>query len=370
MKHELFEVWSAVAGGLHPGPRFRLLADATRYVDAQPLRESLGIRNPDGSWYTSPYGPDLDDQQRSLVTDMTVRKVARRAGSRCDRILVVEDDVGSRNALAALLRDERYEVTTASDGTEALAHIDANPPDLVITDVMMPNTDGFQLVKHLRERAALSDIPIILVSAVDDATRRVDGLDLGADDYLPKPLDVDELLARVRVHLRHSHRSREIVARCAIDELTGTLNRRGVMGVLDRERERARRDRTCLAVLVIDVDDFKSINDRFGHGVGDEVLRCVAGNLVRAVRANDRVGRFGGDEFMIVAPNTGLAAVEILTRRIQNVQQTPLDLGGGVELPITLSVGSAVDSGTLDADELFNRADAAMYRRKRLRSAH
>lgn len=366
----LYEVWSWGVDGLHPGPRFRLIADAQRYLENQPIGAPLGIRSPDGTWHTSPYsaGDDVETHVELPGVSSEVRRAARPLTGRA-RVLVVDDDAGSRNALAALLREEHYDVTTAIDGADALQRVAADPPDLVITDVMMPNTDGFELVEQLRERAALADMPIILVSALDDSTRRIGGLDLGADDYLPKPLDGDELLARVRVHLRHAHRSREVVARSGTDELTGVLNRRGIVGVLERERERARRDGTYLALFVIDVDDFKSINDEYGHAAGDEVLQTLADRIARAVRANDRVGRFGGDEFLIVAPNTGLAAAEVLRQRIKSTYRKPIEVGDGVMLQVTVSIGSTVDNGSEDTDELFNRADAAMYRRKRMRAA-
>jgi len=356
----MYEVWSAVGSRLEPGPRFRALADAIRYVDTRHGGASLGIRNPDGSWHVHPLtGPTAAEADTSRPPTPAPWRA---------RILVVDDDPGSREALAELLSDEGYNVDTAGDGDAALSRVAQDPPDLIISDVRMPHVDGLDLVVQLRQRAALSDLPIILVSGVDDPTGRIGGLDLGADDYLPKPLDGEELLARIRLHLRHAERSREIVARSATDELTGVLNRGGIIGVLERERERARRDGTPLAVLVLDIDDFKSINDTLGHSAGDEVLARLADKLVRAVRTTDRVGRFGGDEFLIVAPNTGPAAIEVLTRRIKAAQRTLIQLGDGSQLSLHLSIGSAIDGGALTMEELFNHADAAMYREKRLRS--
>jgi diguanylate cyclase (GGDEF)-like protein len=357
----MFEVWSALGDDLTPGPRFRALADAERYV-SQPEHTSDGIRNPDGSWHRLPQG------ESAIFTHdpaQSPRRPRPRRSGRPARILVVDDHAGSREALAGLLEDDGYEPITAKDGADALVKVAEQPPDLIITDVVMPNADGFALVSRLRQRSALSDTPIILISGIDDDSRRVDGLDLGADDYLPKPLDPDELLARIRVHLRHAFRSREIIARSATDELTGLLNRAGILQVLERERERARRDGTPLAVLVVDVDDFKSINDTYGHNAGDVVLRCIADDIVRAVRINDRVGRYGGDEFLVVAPNTGMSAVEIVAERIKRSQRRPLDLGNGVMLTTSVSVGSAVDHGDMDMKTLFNSADVEMYRYKR-----
>ena len=276
---------------------------------------------------------------------------------------MVDDDAPSRDALAALLRDHGYEVSIASGGIEAAAVVDRDAPDLVISDLRMPRGNGFELVKRLRSRSATVDLPIILVTAFDDPARRVHGLDLGADDYLAKPVDADELLARVRVHLRHAHRSQELVRRSVLDPLTGVLNRRGIVALLHRAQETARRSGSPLSVLMIDVDHFKALNDTHGHKAGDTALRQIARALVDAVRVADHVGRMGGDEFVVVVPDTGTAA-EQLAERLRRLHLPPLAVAEDHELEISVSIGVATLDGDESLDTFLERADRAMYAAK------
>jgi diguanylate cyclase (GGDEF)-like protein len=275
-----------------------------------------------------------------------------------DRILIVEDDDDSREALAELLEGHGYDVETARDGVEAVEVAEKTPPTLVISDVNMPRRDGFALVGVLRDRAACASVPIILLSALSERERRVAGLDLGADDYLGKPVDADELLARVRVHLRHAHRQQELEQSSLLDPLTGVLNRRGLMAALHREHERVLRGRGSMSVMLIDVDDFKALNDTQGHAAGDQALRDIARAITEAVRAIDHVGRLGGDEFLVVVPDTDHAAGAALAERIAHL---PVEVG--------LSVGHATLRPGETAEQLLARADAEMYERKRRRKA-
>jgi diguanylate cyclase (GGDEF)-like protein len=275
-----------------------------------------------------------------------------------DRILIVEDDDDSREALAELLEEHGYDVATARDGVEAVELAEKTPPTLVISDVNMPRRDGFALIEELREREASATVPIILLSGILERERRVAGLDLGADDYLGKPVDADELLARVRVHLRHAHRAQELEQSSLLDPLTGVLNRRGLTAALHREHERVHRNGGALSVLLIDVDDFKTLNDSQGHAAGDRALRQIARAITEAVRAVDHVGRLGGDEFLVILPDADRAAGATLADRI-----------GQLRVPAGLSVGAATLRPGESAEQLLARADAEMYQRKRLRKA-
>jgi len=285
--------------------------------------------------------------------------------TRNDRILVVEDDDGSRNALAALLVDHGFEVDSAQNGVEALELVADRTPALIISDVRMPRGGGLAMVRELRARAASEDIPIILVSADSARDRRVAGLDIGADDFLGKPLDPDELMARVRVHLRHAHRQDELRRRAVIDPLTGLLNRDGIFAVLRRAQERGARDPESVGALVLDVDRFKKLNDDHGHAAGDTALRMIARALVDAVRVADHVGRIGGDEFLVVLPEGGEAGARALADRLRSLALPPLAVGPDRELAVTMSVGCAVLKDGESLDSLVERADAAMYRAKR-----
>jgi len=285
-----------------------------------------------------------------------------------DRILIVDDDETAREALAALLAQEGYTVATARNGIEAAASIDHDPPDLVISDVRMPGATGFDLVKYIRSRPIRPDTPVILVSAMGETPRRIAGLDLGADDYLVKPVDTAELLAHVRVQLRHVRRHEALERRAVLDPLTGILNRRGLLSVLRRQQERARRDGTPLSVLMVDVDRFKALNDSYGHQAGDTVLRHIARALVGAMRIEDHVGRLGGDEFLVILPEDEGSATA-LAERLSHLRVPPLAVGNGQDLEVTVSVGAATMRPGESLDHMIDRADAEMYRRKRVRAA-
>jgi two-component system, cell cycle response regulator len=285
-----------------------------------------------------------------------------------DRILVVEDDDDAREALAELLVEQGYDVATARDGIEAIEMAERAPPTLVISDVCMPRRDGFALIGELRRHTASADTPIILMSGITERERRVRGLDLGADDYLGKPVDADELLARVRVHLRNARRRQELERRSLLDPLTGVLNRRGLMAALRREYERVHRGGAPLSVLVFDVDRFKELNDNHGHQVGDLVLRHIAREISDAVRAVDHVGRVGGDEFLVVIPDADEAAVDALAARLAELRLPPL-MFDGTALDVGVSIGVATLRAGETVDQLLARGDAAMYQRKRQRKS-
>jgi diguanylate cyclase (GGDEF)-like protein len=270
------------------------------------------------------------------------------------RILVVDDDDGSRQALSALLMSEGYEVETARNGLDALECVRDGRFDLVISDVQMPGLDGFAMVRNLRRITEYRDLPVILVSGQANPDRRTIGLHLGADDFMAKPLDFDELLARIQIQLRHTERNRQLLLESLRDELTGMLNRRGILQVLTCELKDAQREESHTSVLMIDLNDFKRINDTRGHAAGDEVLRSVAESIRTTIRARDRVGRLGGDEFLVVLTNTDAEEAHGLIDRIRQCSSVA-----------SLAVGSATGQGADLADVLIRRADEAMYADKR-----
>jgi diguanylate cyclase (GGDEF)-like protein len=265
-------------------------------------------------------------------------------------ILVVEDDANARTALAELLEHLGHEVVTACDGLSGLELARTGSFDLVITDLRMPRLDGLAMIAKLRELAAHADTPIVLLSALNDPVQRASALDLGADDFLSKPVVLDELLARVRLHLRHGSRSRELRDRAVVDELTGVLNRRGSRDLLERELRRVERSGAPLTALLIDIDGFKAINDERGHASGDRVLKQVARNLALDIRAHDRVGRWGGDEFIVILPETDALEARQLVHRLR-----------AAVLPVRISIGAATAQAADSVESMLDRADAAMY---------
>ncbi len=303
-------------------------------------------------------------------------------------ILVVDDEPENRKLLKLLLAPEGYLTRTASNGLEALEAIAQQPPDLVLLDVMMPGLDGYAVAAALKANPLTAGIPVILVSALDHRGARLSGLQSGAEDFLTKPIDRAELWLRVRNLLRLKELSdalqdqgealeRQVTARTAdlhrlahYDSLTGLPNR----GLFHSELERAlaaASSQADVAVLFVDVDRFKGINDTWGHGVGDELLRQFSHRLSRCVRVGDRVGRIGGDEFaLIVVTAHGGAGAATVAQAILESLETPFDLGVQA-VTVSASIGITVHSvaegaggGPGAAESMLQSADTAMYSAK------
>ena len=281
-----------------------------------------------------------------------------------EQILVVDDDESTRDALAELLGADGYDVVTAANGIEALDRIHHATPSVVVCDVRMPRGGGLELVQKLRLRNATAHVPVIMISAAAGRDRRLEALSLGADDFVAKPIDIDELKARIQVQLRHVHHQRELERRSSLDPLTGVLNRRGLTAELKREQARSVREGTALSVLVVDIDGFKGINDSYGHKIGDTALRLLARTISDEVRTIDHVGRIGGDEFVVLAPGADPAAAGALAHRLRQIA-LPIAVGDHTDLRVTISVGDATLQPDESIDELLDRADRAMYLTKR-----
>ncbi len=277
----------------------------------------------------------------------------------------MEDNADAREALALLLENHGYTVQSAANGAEALERACRQPPDLVITDIEMPVLSGFDVVAQFRRLPALAGIPVIVVSAHHEVHDRITGFDLGADDFLPKPVHVDELLARVRRHLLRSDREQEFARQSMVDALTGVLNRRGLESFFARESERARLEGATVGVMLVDLNDFKPVNDVWGHAAGDTALCSVARCLQDALRANDRIGRLGGDEFAIVLPEIRCDDCVGLAQRVRQISPMVIDLipTGSVRVGLSLGIASAEPGESFEA--VLARADAAMYEDKR-----
>lgn len=287
------------------------------------------------------------------------------------RILIAEDDASSRLLLQKVLEKWGYQVVPVGDGERALAVLTGDePPALAILDWMMPGLDGVEVCRRVRA-LELDDPPyLILLTSRADKQDVAMALEAGADDYVLKPFDRDELRARLVVGRRFVELNRSLLeAKAALerqavtDPLTGVLNRRGILDKLETEVARAERQGKPLSVALLDIDHFKSINDRYGHSVGDVVLRAVVERTQAALRAYDSVGRFGGEEFLMVIP--GLRAGEargVLERVRLRVGETPVATEN-VLVPVTVSIGGAgYQGGSIDA--LIREADDALYRAK------
>jgi diguanylate cyclase (GGDEF)-like protein len=285
-------------------------------------------------------------------------------GAYAARILLADDNADMRAYVARLLAPH-WEVESVADGLQALEAARRDPPDLVLTDVMMPNLDGFGLLRALRSDERTRNTPVIMISARAGEESRVEGLEAGADDYLVKPFGARELLARVNTRLEISRLRREAVSNARHDVLTGLPNRELTLECADRLFAGAKRHGKRIAVLFVDMDRFKPINDTYGHETGDAVLKEIARRLRTCVRAEDVVGRFGGDEFLVVLSHVeGSADAAQAARHIVEVLGKPYRVDD-LALHSSPSVGIALfqDDGQ-HMEQIIRHADIAMYHAK------
>jgi two-component system, cell cycle response regulator len=290
------------------------------------------------------------------------------------RILVVDDNQDNIEIIATRLRFRGYEILEASDGEQALALVRECAPDLLLLDVMLPDIDGYEISRRIKGAADLPFIPIILVTARDSTQDKVAGLDAGADDYLTKPINFPELEARVRSMLRIKRlqdeleeKNRELERLSISDGLTGLFNHRHIHDLLADEYERVERTRDCMSVAMFDLDRFKSVNDTYGHQAGDRVLIELADILRESARDIDRLGRYGGEEFMALLPETCIEDAAVFVERVRReVARRPFDIGRDEPLRMTLSAGVATyPHETIDSVEAVVRlADQALYAAK------
>jgi two-component system, cell cycle response regulator len=285
-------------------------------------------------------------------------------------VLVADDSRVVRVMLRRQLEARGLRVEEAEDGHQAVRGCRMLRPDVVLLDVEMPGLDGYTVLRILREDAELSEIPVVFLTAHAETEDVVRGLQLGAHDYLRKPFEPSELIARVSAALRVKslqdelrRRNAELETVTRTDALTGICNRRHLEERLHGMLAAARRHHQPAAVLMIDVDHFKRVNDTLGHAGGDAVLRQVADRLHRRVRLEDVVGRWGGEEFVVLSDATDAAAAEVLAGRLlAAVGGSPFAIEGADDVGVTVSIGCA--AGTDDAEALLRRADAALYEAK------
>jgi diguanylate cyclase (GGDEF)-like protein len=285
-------------------------------------------------------------------------------------ILVADDSMVVRAVLRRQLEADGHTVVEATDGEEAIAACRAFRPDVVLLDVEMPVLDGHATLERLKGDPDLCDIPVVFLTGRVDTADVVTGLRLGAHDYLRKPFEANELVARVSAALRTKALQDELRTRNAeldrvsrIDMLTGIFNRRHLDEHLRRVISSARRHGRSIGLLLIDIDHFKEVNDRYGHLAGDAVLKDVAQRLRAAMRTEDSLGRWGGEEFLGVLTDTPAASIGILAERMRKaVASAPFVVDEGREIPITVSIGHT--DGTEDAEVLVHRADDALYAAK------
>lgn len=288
------------------------------------------------------------------------------------RILVAEDDPVSRRLLESTLHKWGYQVIVCSDGISALQALQRpDAPSLVLLDWMMPGMDGVEVCREVRQRMREPYTYVLLLTAKNQRSDVITGLEAGADDYIVKPFDANELRMRLRAGRRILDLQAELIFareelrdQATRDSLTRLWNRGAILDILKSELGRARRGEAPVSIILADLDYFKRINDTYGHLVGDAVLRETASRMRSAIRPYDEIGRYGGEEFLLVLPKCGAEAAVALGERLQMaITQEEIVLDEG-SIPITLSLGIATSESGIDMQAFLAAADAALYRAK------
>jgi two-component system, cell cycle response regulator len=289
------------------------------------------------------------------------------------RVLIADDNQDSADSLAILLRIWGFEPVIVHDGLAALAFLrEAAVPTLALLDWVMPGMDGIAICREIRKETNRTYTYVILVTGRGGKNHMVDGLTAGADDYLIKPVDPDELHARFNTARRILELQEKLLEtqrllheQATRDSLTGLWNRAMILETLQRELNRGRRENQSLAVIMADIDHFKQINDTHGHLVGDRVLRQTAQRLQAMLRPYDTVGRYGGEEFLVVLPGCGASEALALAERLRQGMAAEPIADNDQAFQVTLSFGVSVWDSRLTGQELLQSADSALYDAKR-----
>ncbi len=309
------------------------------------------------------------------------------------KVLVVDDDPMAVKLTSRMLENAGYEVLTAENGVEALRVMAQVGPPLVVTDWMMPEMDGVEFTRAVREHTEIGFVFIVLVTAQNEADRLVEAFEAGVDDYVTKPFNQRELLARLRageriVELQHDldrrqlelHRAnaemqvanarldeanKKLHLMATTDELTGLTNRRAAMALLADQWAAACRHPEPMSCVMLDIDHFKSFNDTHGHAVGDLVLRETAQTLAKTARQEERVCRVGGEEFLVLCPHAKAAEAAVAAERMRKAIEAHVFKAESGDLSVTISLGVAQrEEGMAAADDLLRASDDALYAAK------
>jgi two-component system cell cycle response regulator len=285
-------------------------------------------------------------------------------------VLVVDDSLVVRSVVRGWLEEHDYDVVEVEDGTAAIERCLDEPPDVVLLDIEMPGLDGHEVLARLKSEPAVRDIPVVFLTnhaSMDEVLR---GLGGGAHDYLRKPFEPAELVARVGAAVRVKklqdelhRRNDELDEISRTDALTGLFNRRHLEEQLGAYVAMSRRHGHDLGVVLLDVDHFKNVNDTYGHPAGDSVLCEIARRIKSQLRAGDVAGRWGGEEFLVLTPNTDLAGTLQAGERIRTSVAGALFDVSGVAAPVTISGGCSAQVGA-SADDLVRAADTGLYKAK------
>jgi diguanylate cyclase (GGDEF)-like protein len=267
--------------------------------------------------------------------------------------------------VSAWLDRSGYRVISARDGDEALVVATEQLPDLMLVDVTMPGLDGYDVCRAVQTASAIPP-PVIFLTALEQATARVTGLEAGAVDYIVKPFAQAELIARVRAALRTKAVRDGFIEQATRDALTGLYNRREMDAQVDAAVKLAERHGRPLAVLMADIDHFKQVNDRYSHAAGDEVIREVARRISAVCRGSDVIGRYGGEEFILILPEASIQDAVTAGDKLRRVLTERPVTFESLGIPVTMSIGAAAWEAPMTKSSLLAAADEALYRAKAL----
>jgi len=288
-------------------------------------------------------------------------------------VLVVDDNELIRRLATKLLTKNNYEVTTAINGIDAIEKISIVKPDVVLLDVMMPGMDGFECCRQIKNNESTMDIPVILVSSNTETIDKIKGLEIGASDYIVKPFDYGELLARVSTQIKmkslldelgkKNSRLEELVKK---DSLTNLYNHRYFYERLTSEFNTSKRDKSSLSCLICDIDRFKNINDTYGHQAGDDIIKSLAAIFRSEIRPDDVPSRYGGEEFAFILPRTDIREAAVLAEHIRQSVENNTFTFGDISISVTISIGVSCfpDNSAHTHSELICFADEALYAAK------
>lgn len=280
-------------------------------------------------------------------------------------VLVVDDNPQNLQVVGNLLNPLGFHLQFVVGGERVVDVASAEKPDLILLDIHMPKIDGFEVCRRLQGRPETREIPVIfLTAAYKDEESIVKGFEAGAVDYVTKPFFREELVARIRTHLQLKRYKEHLLELSITEPLTGLFNRRRMNERLTEEWTRVQRNGSCFAVVLGDVDRFKSFNDTYGHTCGDLVLKGIAKVLQDSIRGQDMVGRWGGEEFLVMLPETTIDGAFTLAEKLRAAVQDHPWRCDSQTMAVTITFGVACCDASVEPDECVRRADAALYQGK------
>lgn len=353
------------------------LHGGTIRVESEPNRGSRFIFTLKKATETGSVYPELKSDEISNLYDIPDNEIILAAANNekidqnipGERILVVDDDWVNIQILLNYLSGRHYIIDYAVNGIDAIEKVNQHTYDIILLDIMMPKMSGFDVCRALRKKFTSYELPILILTAKNQTNDIVAAFNLGANDYLVKPFDKSELLARIETHLSLKMAVENAItnARLAnIDHLTGLYNRRFFWEAGRLEFNRVQRISSDLSVLMLDIDIFKAINDSYGHHLGDKVIKQVSLTISRNVRGVDIPGRYGGEEFIVILPGTGHDGAMYVAEKIRKItEQEKVNNSGAGPITFTVSIGVAsYHKGMADFEELVQKADEMLYRAK------